>query len=116
MRAATIVLQLTLWAGLAAAVWIATAAHRDAWRLARARRRSERVHLGAGEHPVGSLEGCPGCDTWAASRRAERRLARRRRRWDRNGYRARRWERIAAERWAGGSVSWTASPDRPTDA
>ena len=117
MRAATIAVQLALALGLVAALWLTSAAgtaRYERWRVARARRSAARVHLGY-EHPIGSREGCPGCESWAASRAAARRRSRARRRWDRNGRRARRWDRIAAERWAGGSISWAGSRDRPTD-
>lgn len=87
MSAATITLQLTLWSALLAALLVATADRRARARRARARRRSGRVHLGAGEHPIGSVATCPGCATWRSSSRTQRR-ARARRRWLRNG---RRW-------------------------
>lgn len=61
MRAATIALQLVLWSGLVAVILLTTS-HR---RAAAAARRAARTHVGA-EHMVGSVPGCPGCDTWRA--------------------------------------------------
>lgn len=69
MRAATIALQLVLWSGLVT-VLLLTTSHR---RAAAAARRAARTHVGADEHPLGSVPGCSGCDTWRARQAARRR-------------------------------------------
>lgn len=65
MRAATIALQLVLWSGLVVALLVTTSHRRAAAAARRAARRAARTHVGA-EHMLGSVPGCPGCDTWRA--------------------------------------------------
>lgn len=68
MRAATLAVQAALLFGLVAVAMLATAEARLAARRARmvrrARRRAARTHVGPDEHPIGSVPGCPGCETW----------------------------------------------------